>query len=108
LTSVRVMKGDLVDGLASVLDQAPKGPTPVVFHSAVLGYVADPTRRAAFVETVFDQGAVWVSNEVPGVFPEIAERASRPGPPGAFLLSLNGVPIAWTDPHGAWIDWLEE
>jgi hypothetical protein len=106
--SVRVMKGDLVDGVASVLDQAPKGPTPVVFHSAVLGYVADPARRAAFVEAVFDQGAVWVSNEVPRVFPEIAERASRPGPPGAFLLAVNGEPMAWTDPHGAWIDWLED
>jgi hypothetical protein len=34
--TVRVMKGDPVDGLASVVDQAPRGPTPVVFHSAVL------------------------------------------------------------------------
>jgi hypothetical protein len=106
-SGVRVMKGDLLDNLPSVLDQAPRGPTPVVFHSAVLAYVRDPARRAAFTRAVFDQGAVWICNEVPGAFPDIAERAARPGPPGSFLLSVNGNPVAWTDPHGAWIDWLE-
>jgi hypothetical protein len=50
---------------------------------------------------------VWISNEVPGVFPEVAARAKRRGPPGSFLLAVNGHPVAWTDPHGAWIDWLE-
>ena len=24
----------------------------------------------------------------------------------AFLLAVNGEPVAWTDPHGAWIDWV--
>ncbi len=29
-----------------------------------------------------------------------------PRPDGAFLLSVNGEPTAWTDPHGTWIDWI--
>jgi hypothetical protein len=49
--------------------------------------------------------AVWISNEVPGVFPEIAAKATASRPEGAFLLAIDGEPVAWTDPHGAWIDW---
>ena len=60
-----------------------------------------------FARAVFDHAAVWISHEVPGVFPDIAARAARPGPAGSFLLAVNGHPVAWTDPHGAWIDWLE-
>jgi hypothetical protein len=102
----RVTAGDLLSDLPTCARQAPRDATLVVFHSAVLAYVADPALREAFVETVRALGVVWISNEVPGVFPSIRERLSRPGPPGAFLLSVNGVPTAWTDPHGAWIEWL--
>jgi len=28
------------------------------------------------------------------------------GAPGRFLLSVNGTPVAWTDPHGRSIDWI--
>jgi hypothetical protein len=31
---------------------------------------------------------------------------SREGPRGSFLLSVNGAPIAWADPHGASVDWI--
>jgi hypothetical protein len=103
----RVRQGDLRSGLGALLAEAPVGPTIVVFHSAVLGYVRDPADRAAFVELLWENSAVWISNEAPFVFPEIAARAPRPGPAGAFLLSVNAQPIAWTDPHGAWIDWFE-
>ena len=65
--------------------------TLVVFHSAVLAYVADAGLREAFGRTVRALGAVWVSNEVPGALPSIRERLSRPGPRGAFLLSVDGV-----------------
>lgn len=103
---VRVMQGDLLTNLPAVLDQAPRGPTVAVFHSATLAYVRDPAQRTEFARTVFDAGAVWISHEVPGTFPDIAERVAKAGPPGAFLLSVNGQPVAWTDPHGAWIEWL--
>jgi hypothetical protein len=78
--------------------------TLVVFHTAVLAYVADPEARAAFARTVRDSGAVWVSNEAPAVFPEIAARAGSAPRPGAFLLGVDGDPVAWTDPHGAWAE----
>jgi hypothetical protein len=42
------------------------------------------------------------------VFPDIAKRAPAPGAPGRFLLSMNGAPVAWTDPHGAALDWIAE
>ncbi len=107
VTPARVRAGDLTTDLPALLAEAPVGPTIVVFHSAVLGYVTDPAKREEFARTVFDHAAVWICHEVPSVFPEIAARAARPGPAGSFLLAVNGHPVAWTDPHGAWIDWLE-
>jgi hypothetical protein len=53
-----------------------------------------------------DLDAVWISNETPGVFPDIGARLADRGPRGALLLSVNGEPTAWTDPHGAWIEWI--
>jgi hypothetical protein len=52
---------------------------------------------------VRDLNAVWISNEAPYIFPDIVV---EPGRRGAFLLTVNGEPTAWTDPHGAWIDWI--
>jgi len=102
----RVVQGDLLKDLPTWARHAPQGATLVVFHSAVLAYVADPALREQFVRTVRELGAVWVSNEVPGVFPSIRDRLSRRGPRGAFLLSVNDAPVAWTDPHGGWIEWI--
>jgi hypothetical protein len=101
-----VIRGDLLADLAAVAREAPADATLVVFHSAVLAYVADASAREAFARTVGEIGAVWISNEAPGVFPPIRERLARPGPRGAFLLSCDGVPLAWTDPHGGWIEWI--
>ena len=100
-----VLQGDLLRDLASCARQAPAAATMVVYHSAVLAYVAEAELREAFASAVRRLGAVWVSNEAPGVFRSIA--APR-GPRGAFLLSVNGVPQAWTGPHGNWIEWISE
>jgi len=102
----RIVRGDLLTGLEACAKWAPPGATLVVFHSAVLAYVADARLREAFAQAVHRLGAVWISNEAPGVFPAIRDRLSRFGPRGAFLLSVDGVPRAWTDPHGAWIQWI--
>ncbi len=102
-----VTEGDLLTDLARVAASAPAGATLVVFHSAVLAYIAEPAARTRFVDAVRALGAVWVSNELPGVFPAIAARLRRPGPVGAFLLAVDGVPVAWTQPHGAWIQGLQ-
>ena len=101
-----VRRGDLLTDLPALAAEAPAAATLVVFHTAVLAYVADPASRADFAAAVRALGAVWVSNEAPGVFPAIAARLGARGPNGAFLLAVDGVPVAWTDPHGAWIDWI--
>ena len=104
----RIMRGDLLTELKACAREAPADATLVVFHSAVLAYVANTQSREAFVRTVQELGAVWISNEAPGVWPAIRDCVGRRGPRGAFLLAVDGRPVAWTDAHGAWIEWIEE
>ncbi len=79
-----------------------------MFHSAVLAYVAEPALREEFMRTVRECGAVWISNESPSVFPSVRDKLTRRGLRGAFLLSVDAEPVAWTDPHGGWIEWIAE
>jgi hypothetical protein len=102
-----VRRGDLLTDLAALAADAPREATLVVFHTAVLAYVADPKAREAFAAAIGRLGAVWISNEAPGVFPTIAAKVSSRAPRGAFLLAVDGEPAGWTDPHGGWIDWIE-
>ena len=99
-----VAKGDLVTDLPLLLEAAPDEATVVVFHTAALAYVA-AADRARFVEVVRGSRAVWISNEAPGVLPTLASAAPPPPAPGLFLLMQDGVPLAWTGPHGQSIDW---
>jgi hypothetical protein len=71
----------------------------------VLVYVADAGERVAFAATVRDLDAVWLANEAPGVV-ALAQPPSRPWPVGHFLLTRDERPVAWTESHGASIDWL--
>jgi hypothetical protein len=102
----RVVSGDLLSSLPALAAEAPRDATLVVFHTAVLAYVSDPGARAGFVHMMGDMNAVWISNEVPRVFPAVTSKLAGPGPAGAFLMAVNGEPVAWTDPHGAWIEWI--
>jgi hypothetical protein len=100
----RVDKGDLLgDDLARLCRAAPPAATLVIFHTAVLSYVPDPAKRAEFAARALSLGDCWISNEGPDVFPDTA----RQGVPGRFLLCVNGVPTARTDPHGAALEWLD-
>ena len=102
----RVVKGDLLgDSLARLCAEAPKDATLVIFHTAVLAYIGDLNAREAFGARAMQHGT-WISNEMPGVFPDIAKRAPVRGPAGHFLMALNGTPVAWTDPHGASLEWI--
>ena len=98
-----VHRGDLLTDLPALAAQAPAGATLVIFHSAVLPYV-EPEDRARFIDTVRGLPGVWLSNEAPGVVPGIS-LPRRPG--GPFLLIRDGeTPLAYTDGHGAWVEWL--
>ena len=114
-----VMRGDLVDDLASLLIQAPADARLVVFHSAVLCYVS-PERREAFENALADASRdreiVWVSNEPPGVL-----SSAGPSPDAdaqlQFLLTrkiLTGAAVATSEslalvhPHGSEMTWLAQ
>lgn len=100
----RLVRGDLRHDLALLAAEAPRHATLVVFHTAVLAYLP-PEDRAAFARSVQTLCPFWIANEAPHIFPDIAACAPEPPPPGHFLLSINGMPTAWTDPHGAALAW---
>jgi hypothetical protein len=97
-----VHRGDLLTDLPALAAQAPAGATLVIYHSSVLYYVA-PDRREQFASTVRSLGAVWLSNEAPGVLPGTA----APAPDEQMcVLARDGHAIAFTDSHGTWLQWL--
>jgi len=104
----RVVRGNLLHDLASLATEAPRHATLVVFHTAVLGYVSAQTQRDAFARSVGNLDAVWISNEAPGVFPAVAAQLSMRVPRGKFLMAVGGRPVAFSDPHGAALNWVAE
>jgi hypothetical protein len=96
-------RGDLLTDLPALVSEAPRDATVVIYHSAVLGYVRRAD-RAEFAETVRGLGAVWLSNEGPGVLPG----TGIPGcdPHGFVLVKDGNWTVALTESHGAWIEWL--
>jgi hypothetical protein len=104
----RVLQGDLRDGVATLAAEAPKDATLIVFHSAVLAYLSNDKERSTFAASVSSLCDYWVSNEAPRVMPSIAARASVQGRIGRFILAVNGVPVAWTAPHGTALEWIGE
>jgi hypothetical protein len=100
-----VHRGDLLTGLPALAAQAPAGATLVVYHSAVLAYVT-PGGRQQFADTVRGLGAVWLSNEGPGVVPGLPVPAYQGWP---FVLGRDGrTALALTDGHGQWLQWLDQ
>jgi hypothetical protein len=101
----RIVKGNLLTDLDDLITEAPKHSTLVIFHTAVLGYEASRTRREHFAQEMCRSRAVWISNEIPSVFPEIAKAAPPKPRQGLFLLAINGTAVAWTGPHGESVSW---
>jgi|FEC22Drversion2_1045045.scaffolds.fasta_scaffold00521_30 hypothetical protein len=100
----RIVTGDLRSDLAELVAEAPLGATRVIFHTAVLAYVAEPVEREAFAAEAMRLGDCWIANEVPAAIPALASFAEEAT--GRFLLSVGGKPTAWTDAHGAALDWI--
>jgi hypothetical protein len=101
----RIVKGNLLTDLGALIAEAPGDATFVIFHTAVLGYEASRARRNRFAQEMCRSRAVWISNEIPSVFLEIAKAAPPKPRQGLFLLAINGTAVAWTSPHGESINW---
>lgn len=102
----RLVRGDLQHDLTALVANAPRDATLVVFHTAVLAYVRGQEQRDIFARTVRELGAAWISNEAPGVFPDIAEQLVETTPRGQFVLGVDGRPVGFSDPHGAALQWI--
>lgn len=112
---VVVQPGNLATDLRPLLDAVPLDAQLVVFHSAVLNYVASED-RANFACVLEDasrvRDIVWISNEARTIVPEIAALAPTSGP-RPFLLGRTTFHrgerhdefLALAHPHGAELEW---
>ncbi|MES2094546.1 MAG: DUF2332 domain-containing protein [Actinomycetota bacterium] len=101
----RIVRADASE-LASLAAEAPHDATLVVITSAVLVYLPF-AERMRFVESVRSLDARWVSLEGLRGLPTV--RATLPddgGPERRFVLALDEVPLAFTGPHGQFLDWI--
>ncbi len=101
-----LIAGDLLSTLEATAATAPSDATLVVFHSAVLAYV-DVDDRAIFARLVQGLPGHWIANEGAGVLPYPDAVLPVPSHPtrSAFVIALDGVPVAHAGPHGEWLDW---
>ena len=100
-------RGDLLDHLPALLDEAAPHGTPVVFHSAVIAYLEEPDRERfhdLMTGLVATGRCRWISNEGRRVLPRVTGALEVPS--GRFVTALDGVPVAWSHGHGHAIDWL--
>lgn len=100
-----IVQGDLLGPeFEALCSQAPQDATLVVFHTAVLAYVPSNEDRMRFANLVSALSDIWICNEAPSVISHFGFASADAPSKGAFLLSVNNQPTAWTDPHGAWIE----
>ena len=106
----RLVPGDLIEQLPALVAEAAAYGTVVVFHSAVAVYlpVVDRSRMQELLLGLVAEGAChWVSNEAPGVFPDITATIPDPGGHrGHFVLGVDGRMVARTHGHGQYLHWL--
>ncbi len=122
---LRVVRGDLVDGLAALIAEAPVELALIVMHATALLYLT-PARRRAFVEVVAGaarrhQRTVWMVSfeaiEILGSMDGKLLRGlpdERPAGPSAAVALSTFEPdgrrahrlLALAHPHGWWLRWL--
>ncbi|HLJ69185.1 MAG TPA: DUF2332 domain-containing protein [Chloroflexota bacterium] len=102
-----VVTGDLLESVVDVAASAPADATLVVFHSAVLNYLTAEDRRA-FAGLMSGRPWVWISNEGRGVVETLRLPRELPDP-NCFVMGLGATEaVAFTHPHGRWVEWVEE
>ncbi len=106
-----LVRGDLLDELPALVEEAQGFGRVVVFHSAVVAYLdeADRRRFADLMTGLVASGAChWVSNEGRRVLPQVTATVGAVAPvPGCeFVLGLDGQALALTHGHGRALHWL--
>ncbi|MFC6287118.1 DUF2332 domain-containing protein [Nocardioides sp. GCM10027113] len=105
-----LVKGDLLDELPRLVDEASEHGRVVVFHSAVIAYLEEADRRRYFdlvSGLVADGRCHWVSNEGKRVLPEVTATGPEiPEERQTFVLGVDGQAVAWTHGHGRTMTWL--
>ncbi|MBP2451854.1 MULTISPECIES: DUF2332 domain-containing protein [Mycobacteriaceae] len=98
---VRITRGDVRDSaqIEALVAEAPSGTTPVVVHSATLGYLS-PDDRAATVEAIKRTRARWISFEGRGIVETTRTIVEPLTPTTLFVGSLDQVPLVLADGHG--------
>lgn len=105
-----IVRGDLLEELPGLVEQVPDDATLVVFHSAVIAYLADRD-RVRFTEMMPGLRGHWLSNEGTAVLPGLSPPPRPTGSPvGAdpLVMALDGRPVAWAHGHGRAVHWIEE
>jgi hypothetical protein len=105
----RLTRGDLLEELPRLVEEASAFGTVVVFHSAVIVYLEDPDRRRfheQMTSLVADGRCHWVSNEAKQVLPEVTANGPKvPEHLRTFALGVDGRTVAWTHGHGRSMRW---
>lgn len=102
-----VSKGDLSSDFPALLSTVPSGATIVIFHSSVLGYVAEQHRRE-FSRTVRGLPGHWIAQEPREVFQSITDEPTVPAGRAdhSYLVTLDGKPMALSAPDGGAVQWI--
>ena len=104
-----IVKGDLLEELPALVEAAAEHGPVVVFHSAVIVYLAADD-RARFHELMTGLVAArrchWVSNEAVNVLPDLAGAAAVPDDHTQFVMGVDGRVVALTHGHGRSLRWL--
>jgi hypothetical protein len=107
---VELVRGDLVAEVEALVRRAPAGASVVVFHTAVLAYLDEGARRS-FVGLMNRLPVTWLASEGRGVVPGVEERLrpgiDQPTVSSDFVLSQGATPLAFAQPHGRALHWLE-
>lgn len=104
-------RGDLLERLPGLVAEAAQHGPVVVFHSAVIAYLADDDRERfgdLMTALVADGACHWVSNEAARVLPRVTATAPEATEPASlpFVLALDGRAVAWTHGHGRAMAWI--
>jgi hypothetical protein len=84
-----LLEGDAIEMLPQVLEQVPDGMQPVVFHTAVIYYLAEEQR-----------------DQLRALASQVTHVAAEEGrPEGGFALEVDGRELGRAHPHGRWLSW---